>query len=283
MCRLYTGILILFSFFQVQAQIEVPPMSPLFQLKGTIGFSEVEVEYSRPSARERAVAGNLIPYGEVWRTGANASTKISFSEDVLIEGNPVQAGKYALYTIFREDSATIILSKNLTWWGSLGYEEADDYLRLKVKVKHPSSHYETFTISFSDFTRNSANFNMKWEHTKAMFKIESDIDSRIMQQIKDQIIDRDSDNMMAYFQAANYYYDTNQDAAKALVWINKVIDNSEAEQYWVVHAKAKILERLGRDKEAIQVAQHSMSLAQTGGNPDYVRLNQGLIDRIMNR
>jgi hypothetical protein len=273
----------LFTIIQVQAQIDVPPMSPLFQLKGTIGFCEVEVEYSRPSARERAVAGNLIPYGEVWRTGANASTKINFSGDVTVEGHSVPAGKYALYTIFQEDSATIILSKNLTWWGSLGYDEADDFLRFNVKVKHPSSHYETFTISFSDFTRNSANFNMKWEHTKAMFRIESDIDGRIMQQIKDQIIDRDSDNMMAYFQAANYYYDTDRDAAKALVWINKVIDNSEVEQYWVIHSKAKILERMGRDKEAVQVAQHAMNLAQKGGNPDYVRLNQGLIDRIMNK
>jgi len=150
------------------AQIKMPPPSPTFELKGTVGLAEVIVVYSRPSAKGREVAGNLIPYNEVWRTGANASTKITFSLDVKLNGNAVPAGEYALYTMFTEETATIILSKNLTWWGALGYDAKDDLLRFEVPVKHPSSHYETFTMSFSDFTMNSANLNMKWEHTKAM-------------------------------------------------------------------------------------------------------------------
>ena len=272
--------LILVTTIPLSGQIEVPPVSPQYTLKGTIGFCEVEVEYSRPSARERTVAGNLIPYSEVWRTGANASTKISFSEDVKVEGLPVPAGKYALYTIFNEDSATIILSKNLNWWGSLGYDDAYDQLRFKVKVKHPSSHYETFTISFSDFTRNSANFNMKWEHTKAMFNIESEIDGRIMDQIREAIIKNESDDMMSYLQAANYYYDTNRDPDMALKWINKVIENNENEQYWVLHSKAKILMRLKRNDEALIAARRSMQLAKEGNNPDYIRLNEAIISKI---
>ncbi len=273
-------LIIVFSAFSLSAQIEVPPLSPQFNLKGTIGFCDVEVEYSRPSARERKVVGNLIHYGEVWRTGANASTKLSFSEDVKIEGHQVPAGKYALYTIFNEDSATIILSNNLNWWGSLGYEETFDQLRFKVKVKHPSSHYETFTISFSDFTRNSANFNMKWEHTKAMFRIETDIDDRIMAQINDEIITSESENMVSYLQAANYFYDTERDPEMALKWINKVIENSKKEEYWVLHSKAKILTRLNRNDEAIQSANRSIELAQEANNHDYVRLNKVLIEKI---
>lgn len=259
------------------AQIKMPAASPTFELKGTVGLAEVKVVYSRPSARGRKVAGELIPYNEVWRTGANASTKISFSTDVLLEGNPVPAGEYALYTEFTEEEATIIISKNLTWWGSVGYDPKDDLLRFKVPVKHPSSMYETFTISFSDFTMNSANLNMKWEHTKAMFKIESKVDDVVMAQIKEQVIDKTPANPGVYFQAASYYYDTERDSNLALTWVNKAIEGSEQKQYWVVHLKAKLLARTGKNAEAKVAAQESMKLAAAGGNPDYVRLNEKLI------
>ena len=276
----YLTIAALFLCTLTFSQINTPPLSPTFELKGTIGFAEVKVVYSRPSARGRKVAGNLIPYNEVWRTGANASTKISFSEDVKLEGNPVPAGEYALYSIFREDTATIILSKNLSWWGALGYDPTEDLLRFEVPVKHPSSHYETFTISFSDFTRNSANFNMKWEHTKAMFSIETEVDAKVMADIQTQVIEGSNANARTYYQAAAYYYETERDAAKALEWINKSIENRENAQYWVIHLQAKILARLGKKEEAISAAKQSMEMAKAGGNPDYVRLNEQLIDSL---
>ncbi len=260
------------------AQIKMPPPSPTFELKGTVGLAEVKVVYSRPSAKGREVAGNLIPYNEVWRTGANASTKITFSTDVKLNGNAVPAGEYALYTVFTEEVATIILSKNLTWWGSLGYDAKDDLLRFEVPVKHPSSHYETFTMSFSDFTRNSANLNMKWEHTKAMFKIESDVDDIVMADIKAQVIDATPSNPGVYFQAAGYYYDTERDAKQALAWAIKAIEGSgDQKKYWEYHLKAKLQARLGMKNEAIATAKESIALAKTGGNPDYVRLNEKLI------
>lgn len=259
------------------AQIKMPAASPTFELKGTVGLAEVKVVYSRPSAKERVVAGNLIPYGEVWRTGANASTKISFSEDVKLNGHDLAAGEYALYTIFSEETATIILNKNLKLWGALGYDEAEDALRFDVPVKHPSSHYETFTISFSDFTTNSANLNMKWEHTKAMFKIETEVDSKVMADIKAQLIDREPENMGVYYQAAAYYYDTDRNAKLALKWVNKAIKGSEKEQYWVFHLKAKLLAKLGKKKEATATAMKSSELAAANKNMDYVRLNEQLI------
>ncbi len=259
------------------AQIKMPPASPTFELKGTVGLADVKVVYSRPSARGRQVAGNLIPFNEVWRTGANASTKITFSENVKLNGNPVPAGTYALYTQFTEDVATIILSKNLTWWGAIGYDKKDDLSRFDVPVKHPSSMYETFTISFSDFTMNSANFNMKWEHTKAMFNIESDVDSNVMANIKAKVIDKTPSDPGVYFQAAGYYYDTNRDAKVALDWVNKSISGSKDEQYWVFHLKAKLQAKLGMNSDAIASAEKSMKLAKAGENPDYVRLNEQLI------
>ena len=111
MNKFFLHVLSVFICTSALAQIQMPPASPTFELKGTVGLTEVKVIYSRPSARGRSVAGDLIPYNEVWRTGANASTKISFSTDVKLNGNPLPAGTYALYTLFTEEEATIILSR----------------------------------------------------------------------------------------------------------------------------------------------------------------------------
>ena len=259
------------------AQIQVPPASPTFEVKGTIGLTEVHLVYSRPSARGRVVAGDLIPYGEVWRTGANASTKISFSTDVVIEGRKVPAGQYALYTIFNEQEATVILSKNLELWGSIGYSADDDQLRFNVPVKHPTSSYETLTMSFSDFTMNSANFNIKWDHTKVMFSIVSQVDELVMSQIKQQVIDNAPTNPGVYFQAAGYYFDTQKNDRMALECVDKAIAGNEQKQYWVVHLKAKIQARLGEKSAAKATAESSIELAKAAGNPDYIRLNEKLI------
>ena len=259
------------------AQIQVPPASPTFEVKGTIGLTEVHLVYSRPSARGRVVAGDLIPYGEVWRTGANASTKISFSTDVVIEGHKVPAGQYALYTIFNEQEATVILSKNLELWGSIGYSADDDQLRFNVPVKHPTSSYETLTMSFSDFTMNSANFNIKWDHTKVMFSIVSQVDELVMSQIKQQVIDNAPTNPGVYFQAAGYYFDAQKNDRMALEWVDKAIAGNEQKQYWVVHLKAKIQARLGEKSAAKATAESSIELAKAAGNPDYIRLNEKLI------
>ncbi|MEJ1223137.1 DUF2911 domain-containing protein [Sediminicola sp. 1XM1-17] len=272
-------LLVLLSFWHLgtNGQIAMPAPSPTFEIKGPVGFSEVKVVYSRPSAKGRKVAGNLIPYHEVWRTGANASTKISFSEDVKLNGNAVPAGEYALYTIFTEETATIILSKNLSWWGALGYDPKEDQLRFDVPVKHPSSHYETFTISFSDFTSNSANLNLKWEHTKAMFSIESDVDGKVMKEIKAKLMDGTPENPVSYYYGASYYYDTDRDPELALQWIDKAITGSGEQKYWEFHLKAKIQAKNGDIKRALATAKKSMELARIGENMDYVRLNEKLI------
>ncbi|MFT6055326.1 MAG: hypothetical protein ACI905_002465 [Roseivirga sp.] len=271
-----TLTLVLVSFMAM-AQINMPAASPTFEVKGTVGLTDVKVVYSRPSAKGRTVAGSLIPYNEVWRTGANAPTLITFSNDVKLNGNAVPAGEYALYTQFTEDIVTVILSKNIALWGSMGYQQSDDLLRFDVEVKHPSSMYETFTISFSDFTMNSANLNLKWEHTKAMFNIESDVDAKVMADIQAQVIDATPANTGVYFQAAGYYYETNRDSKLALDWVEKAIAGSEGSEYWIFHLKAKIQVRMGDKKNAVVTAKKSMELAVKGGNPDYVRLNEKLI------
>ena len=277
MRKFMLSILTIVAPIMVCGQIAYPPASPTFELKGTLGLTEVKVIYSRPSAKGRKVAGELIPFNEVWRTGANASTKISFSTDVKLNGNPVPAGTYALYSLFTEEEATIILSNNLELWGAIGYDPKDDQLRFKVPVKHPSSHYETFTISFSDFAMNSANLNLKWEHTKVLFNIESEVDAIAMKQIKEQVIDASSADANTYFQAATYFFETNRDTEQALEWVNKAIKLRKEKAYWIVHLQAKLLARLKRKEAATAAAKESIELAQLAGNPDYVRLNEKLI------
>jgi len=277
---IYLCLALVFTY-SANAQIKMPPPSPTFELSGTVGLSTVKVVYSRPSAKGRTVFGDLVPFDEVWRTGANASTKITFGGDVKIEGNSVPAGEYALYSIPGEEESTIIISKNLSWWGSMGYDAKDDLVRFKVPTKHPSSMYESFTMSFSDFTSESAMLNMKWEHTKMAFTIISEVDKYVMADIKAQLIDATPSNAGVYYQAAGYYYDHNVDDEMALDWATKAVEGSgENKKYWEVHLTAKILARLGKKSDAIAAAQESMKLAKAGENPDYVRLNEKLIDSL---
>ncbi len=269
-------LLLFFGVFTAFGQIDMPPPSPTFTVGGTVGLADVSVTYARPSAKGRTIFGDLVPYGELWRTGANASTKIKFSDDVIIEGKAVPAGEYALYSIPGKETWTFILNKDLTLWGIAGYDEAQDQIRFDVPAKEVSSHYETFTISFSDFTMNSAYLNLKWEKSKAKFKIENEVDSKIMEQIKAQVIDATPENTGTYYQAASYYFSADKDLNQALDFINKGIVEGD-EKYWQVHLKAKILAKLGKNKEAEKAANQSIELAKTAGNMDYVRLNEKLI------
>ena len=277
-----SAIVFLLSYYNsvMISQIDMPAASPLFSVVGKIGLTEVKVDYSRPSARGREVFGNIVPFNEVWRTGANASTKISFSKDVKLNGHPVEAGTYALYSMFQEDSVTVILHSNLDLYGVLGYNEKEDYLRFKVKVKHPSSHYETMTVSFSDFTKQSAHFNLKWEHTKMMFLIETEVDTYVMADIKEKLINDEGASIETYFQAAQYYFQNDKDLNQALEWVTIAVDRSDNVQYWVLHLRAKINHALGHDAASMEDAQRSLDHAKRGGNMDYVRLNQALLEKL---
>ncbi len=274
---LFIALFTLFSFTSL-AQIELPPASPTFTVSGSVGLAKASVTYSRPSARERKIFGEIVPYGELWRTGANQSTRLSFDLNVIIEGHEVPAGEYALYTIPGEKTWTIIISKNTSWWGVDGYDQNADLVRFEVPAKTTSSHYETFTISFSDFTTNSAYLNLKWEKSKVKFKIENKLDSYVMSQIEDKLIKNTPTNPGDYYSGASYYYRTERDSVLALQWVNKSIDDQPT--YWKLHLKAKLLVRLNKKEEAIEAARASIKLAEGGVNPDYVRLNNKLIEAL---
>ena len=254
--------------------IKMPAPSPTQTIKQEFALSEVAITYSRPGVKGRKVMGDLVPFNnEVWRTGANQPTKITFGEDVKIAGNNVPKGEYAFYTIPAKDEWTIILSKNTALWGSMGYQKSDDLIRFKAKSEMLPSNEETFTIMFANVKPNSMDIELIWERTAVAFTIEADIDTRISKQIEAAMAPTDR---RPYFESASYYFESGKDLKQALDWANKAVEQGP-EKYWVEHLKAKIQLKLGDKKGAIASATHSMASARTQKNPDYVVLNEKLI------
>jgi hypoxanthine phosphoribosyltransferase len=273
-------LLVVFIFIgEINAQqIQMPQASPAAKISQKVGLTDVTVEYSRPSMRGRKIFGELVPYGDVWRTGANAATILTFSTEVKIEGNIVSPGSYALYSIPGKAEWTMILSSNTKLWGAVGYSDVDDVLRFKVKPGKTGQKYETMEINFVDITDTGSTLALKWENTRVKFRIETEVDDIVMAQIKELVIDQQSENPGLYYQAANYYYTNNKDMEQAYEWITKSVDDDP--KYWTMHLKAKIELSLGKKKEAIESATKSIEMAKEAKNPDYVGLNERLIKSI---
>lgn len=269
-------LLLLGTVFSVEAQqIQMPQASPAAQIAQQVGLSNVTVDYSRPSTKGRKIFGELVPYGQIWRTGANGATILTFSTDVIIDGKNVPAGQYALYSIPNKSEWTMILSKNTELWGAIGYNEADDFLRFKVTPNKLSRNYETMEITFADMTDTGADLSIKWETTRVDFRIETEVDAIVMAQIKELVIDTETENPGLLYSAANYYYTNQTDLRQAYTWISKSVESDK--KYWTVHLKAKIEATLGLKTEATASAKESMELAKEAGNPDYAALNERLI------
>lgn len=263
------------------AQIAMPAPSPTATLEQKIGLTDFTVVYSRPSMKGRAIFGELVPFGEVWRTGANEPTKLTFGDAVTIAGNDLPAGTYALYTIPNANEWTIIISKNTELWGSMGYSADDDAFRFTVPVQQVSPAVETFTIDIANMNMSTAHLRLSWENTLVEIPIVAEVDSKVMAQIKEQVIDGKSENPGILFQAGSFLYEKGEDLGQALEWVSKSAETQA--QYWVLHLKAKIQYELNQDEAAIATAQKSMALAKEANNPDYVRLNEKLIAEIKSK
>jgi hypothetical protein len=252
--------------------IKTPAPSPTQTIKQDFALSSIEVNYSRPLAKGRKVFGDLVPFGAMWRTGANGATKLTFGEDVKVGGMPVKAGTYALYSIPSASEWEIIINKGANNGGLNGYKKEDDVARFKVKTMSLPMKIESFTILIADVMGATANIQVMWENTAVSIPVEADIDSKIMKSIDGAMY---VDNR-PYFAAASYYFDNGKDMAKALEWVNKAVD-AQPKAYWVAHLKAKIQAKMGDKAGAKATALKSIELAKEGNNPDYVALNEKLI------
>ncbi|WP_317045229.1 DUF2911 domain-containing protein [Algoriphagus halophilus] len=256
----------------------MPQASPSAKIAQKVGLTDVTVSYSRPSKKGRKIFGELVPYGAIWRTGANGATVLSFSTDVKIQGKDVPKGQYALYSIPDKKSWTIILSKNTKLWGAIGYNPEEDLIRFDVTPTKTKKEYETFEISFTNMTDKGADLMMAWDQTSASFHISMDSDPIVMAQIKEYVLDQDTDNPSLLYEASSYYLNTGRDLNKAYEWIQESVQTDP--KYWAYHLKAKIEVALGLKTEAIESAKESIDLAEEAQNPDYVGLNERLIQSL---
>lgn len=252
----------------LQAQF-VPQPSPWCETSQMVGLSKVTVTYSRPSMKGRTIFGDLVPFDEVWRTGANASTKLSFDDPLIINGGKIEAGTYSLYTIPGKMEWTVILNKNTGNWGTGGYDANDDVLRMKVKSEKIAT-TESFTIDFSDLGDGTANLNLYWENTRISVPLQNDYKEKALSNITEAIAEADG-TYGTYEGAAEYYIDNNMDLDKALMWAKKSVDMSA--KYWNTYTLSRAYAAKKMYKEALDMAEQSLALAKTANSKTYIDQN----------
>ncbi|GAB3520750.1 DUF2911 domain-containing protein [Emticicia fontis] len=253
------------------AQINTPAASPSATVTQGIGLTKITIDYSRPSVKGRKIFGDLVPFGKIWRTGANKITSIKFDDDVVINGTPVKAGSYGLYTIPTATEWTVILNTDDKQWGSYGYDDKKDVYRFKVKPMKTKAFVEQMEIDIEGINPTTSDIAIKWENTEAKFRVEQPVDAKIMAEIEEKTSKADA-TIDTYFAAADYYYQKGIHLDKALVWANKVIEQNK--EYWAYQLVARVAAKQGNCAVALPNAEKSMELAKKAGDDAYIKLNQ---------
>jgi hypothetical protein len=253
------------------AQIQTPAPSPASTLNQMVGLTEVTLAYSRPSMRGRTVFGDLVPYGTLWRTGANANSTISFSDAVTISGKEVKAGTYAIFTKPNADAWEVYFYSDTDNWGTPAqWDESKVAAMASVPVKKTPWPVETFTMTVDDLTNNGATLSIHWENTTVQVPFEVPTKAKAMKSIEAAMGGPSGND---YFSAASYYYQEGLDLSKAKEWVDKAVAmNPDA--YWMARQQSLIYAKMGDRKGAIEAAKKSLAAAQKAGNADYVKMNQ---------
>lgn len=266
---LFTFLLSMLTVGLVNAQeLKLPQPSPLSTVNQEFSTSNIEIAYSRPSARGRKIFGDLVPYGKVWRTGANATTKITFGEDVNIKGTEIKAGTYALYSIPGEKEWEFIINKGVGNWGASGLKKEEDVLRFKATPIKNTNKVETFTIYVDNITINSCEVVLMWENILVKFKVKADNDKRITDYFEKSI----NNPKIPYQQAANYYLETGKNLDKAAIYADKAIEANPS-AFWLYWLKARIHQKQGDKAAAIAAAQKTAEMAKGTHYEDEYRRN----------
>jgi Protein of unknown function (DUF2911) len=260
--------------------VNFPAASPACTLKQRVGLTDIEIVYSRPGVKNRTIFGGIVPYGQVWRTGANQATKITFSTPVKLEGHEIPAGIYALFTIPGENEWMIIINKGANQWGSFQYNERDDVVRFQVTpVTLKDTRIETFCIEFNRVRDESAVLTLVWDRTVVPIQMEVEVASKLVPQIEAAMAAPGKKQAGFYFQAATFYYNHDLDQKKALDWVNAGLADNPRIAYEMLHLKAQILAKQGDKPGAIAAAKQSSELAvkAEGQGSSFVKMNDDLI------
>lgn len=266
--------LFVFASLIATAQVQTPQPSPASKLAQTVGLTDVEVKYSRPSMRGRKVFGNLVPFGKIWRTGANENTTITFNDDITINNDTLKKGTYAIYTKPNADKWEVIFYSDAKNWGNpRQWSDAKVALKAIVPVQKMPMPIETFTITLDDLKSDGATLGMLWENIYVGVPFNVPTKTKAEASIKKVMAGPSAND---YFNAAKYYKDNGKDLNQALTWVDKAIA-SRPSAFWMVREKALILAKMGKKKEAIATAKKSIELAEKAGNAGYVKMNKASI------
>jgi len=268
-------LLVLGMTQQSNAQVRMPQPSPTQTIKQDFGMGSIELTYSRPGAKGRKIFGDLVPYAKLWRTGANAATKLVFNDPVEIGGKKLDTGTYVLYSIPDRDNWEIIINKGVKNWGTDGYKESEDVCRFSVPSHSIKPKLETFTMQFAEVKPESCELHIMWEKTGVVIPITTNIKDRLRAQLEAAM----QTDKKPYWQAAQFYKEYDENLPKALESCNKATDENP-KAYWIWLYKAKIQRDMG-DKDAAKAsAEKSLALATEAKNDDYVKMNQELLKKL---
>lgn len=270
-------IFFLLSSFYGFSQLKTPSASTAAEIEQVVGLTEIEIDYNRPSKKGRDIFGNLVPYGKIWRTGANSGTEISFSTDVTIIGQNIKEGTYSIFSIPNKDSWEIILYADTDLWSvPRNWDETKIIFQSNFKTNmNNGKSVETFTISFDNITNNDFDLVFSWDETYVIVPINVTTRSLVDNQIKS--IMSDNPKSSDYYSAAVYYLQENNKLDVALDWMNKAIDMIENPRFFQLRQFSLILAANGKYREAIKVAKKSLELSIQANNQDYVKMNNDSI------
>ncbi|MBN1638958.1 MAG: DUF2911 domain-containing protein [Ignavibacteriales bacterium] len=250
-----SGMIYSQSFPQV---LTMPKISPKAEVMQRIGLTDIKIEYHRPGVKGRLIWGGLVPYGIVWRVGANENTTISFTDDVKLNGNFLPAGIYGLHMIPDRDEWLVIFSKVNTAWGSFFYDEKDDALRIKVQPIE-TEFIERLCFRFEDLTDNSAHICMHWEKIKVPFTVEIDVNKTVIQSFRKELVSILGFYWYSFYEAANYCYHNDINLEEALEWTEQSIKREK--NFYNLTLKAQLIQKLSQTENADDIMQEALDIA----------------------
>jgi hypothetical protein len=257
-------------------ELKLPSLSPTQTLSQDFSTSKIEITYSRPSSRGRTVFGELVPFGQPWRTGANAATKITFGEDVEIGGTTVKAGTYSLASIPTASEWELILNKNTGSWPGKLFDAKDDVLRTKIRTQSSATKTETFTISIENVAFSTCTIDIRWENTHVSIPVKANNEKRISDNIERAI----NNPTIPYYQAASYYYETNQNLDAALKYAT-IAAEKNATAYWIQMLRARIAAKAGNKDVARSAANTVISMVKgTPAEAEYTKYANDVLNSV---
>ena len=268
LCFAFTALIGLFGF----AQIQTPAPSPFQKIEQKVGLTDVVLEYSRPSLKGREAFGNLVPYGKMWRAGANKNTTISFSDAVIVDGSKIDAGSYAIFITPYDDKWDIYFYTDTNNWGvPRQWDEDKVAAKVTAETMEMPMTVETYTITFDNLVNHSAELSFIWENTMVNVPFEVPTEDKVEASIEQTMSGPGAGD---YFNAAVYYMEEDKDLEQAKTWMNKAMEMTPEPAFWQLRQQSLLYAKMGNRDKAIEIAKKSLEGAKAAGNEDYIKMNK---------